>query len=820
VGNGDGSSYFLPEPGPGCTDCRPDQSSFNAQNLDSPRGKIFHINPDGTGVASNPHYGEGGASPSSWRSRVFTYGHRNPFRFSLKPGTNSTLYIGDVGGGDREEIDVAHGGENFGWPCYEGELSFQNVFAFNDPKCPQRGAPAYANLTGPIWSYNHFGGLGGNAVIGGVISTGTNYGAYSGSYFLGDNVARRLWTLKTDGNDVPVPGGLPSGPDDSFAQDIGQPTIFRNAPDGNVAYGDLFANRIYEIRYGCPDNNCPPVAQAAVTPIAGPPGTSFHFDASPSYDVEGSPLTYTWDFGDGQGGSGPVVDHSSTGHPRQNWTATVTVSDGAKSATASVAWSTLHAPPAVSITPDKPGLYTVGEPVTLTANAVGFNIADQPYAIGGADVRWDMIIHHCPPGSGGCHLHPSTPSPQPTGTQFSTVVPNHGDGDFYLEFKATATDADGLSTAASFILPMAGAPGFYTPVQPYRLFDTRAAATSPLGTGEPLKPGQTMAVDLSSQPGAPGGKTAVLLNVTTDQPQAAGYVKAFPCGGTEPYISTVNFDPGQTAANLAMVRLPADGKVCFTSFVPTHVIVDVSGWFAPGSSGSAYTTVDPYRVLDTRLTGQTLAPQREFRLSLAGQPGFPATATAALINLTATNTAAPGYVRAYPCGEEQDVSNVNYAAGQTVANLASVKVAGGGDICFKSYAQTDIVVDLAGWYAPGGGGQFAAAEPSRVFDTRSTPGLTKLAANQELPIQITGALVPPGATSVALNVTAAAPDAAGYVAVYPCGTSPFISNVNYRAAQVAAANLAVVKLPAAGRVCFKSFAPTDLVVDLAGWYIG
>ena len=93
---------------------------------------------------------------------------------------------------------------------------------------------------------------------------------------------------------------------------------------------------------------------------------------------------------------------------------------------------------------------------------------------------------------------------------------------------------------------------------------------------------------------------------------------------------------------------------------------------------------------------------QEFRFSLAGQAGFPADATAALINLTATNTAAPGYVRAYPCGEEQDVSNVNYAAGQTVANLASVKVAAGGDICFKSYAQTDIVVDLAGWYSPSG----------------------------------------------------------------------------------------------------------------------
>jgi hypothetical protein len=58
------------------------------------------------------------------------------------------------------------------------------------------------------------------------------------------------------------------------------------------------------------------------------------------------------------------------------------------------------------------------------------------------------------------------------------------------------------------------------------------------------------------------------------------------------------------------------------------------------------------------------------------------------------------------------------------------------------------------------------------------------------------------------------------VAAYPCGTAPLVSNVNYRAGQVAAANLAVVKLSADGRVCFTSFATADLVIDLAGWYVG
>ena len=76
----------------------------------------------------------------------------------------------------------------------------------------------------------------------------------------------------------------------------------------------------------------------------------------------------------------------------------------------------------------------------------------------------------------------------------------------------------------------------------------------------------------------------------------------------------MNFDPGQTAANLAMVMIPDSGQVCFTSFVPTHLIVDVAGWFSPTSQGigDGYVTVDPVRVLDTRQTR-----------AAGGRPGAP-----------------------------------------------------------------------------------------------------------------------------------------------------------------------------------------------------
>jgi len=358
-------------------------------------------------------------------------------------------------------------------------------------------------------------------------------------------------------------------------------------------------------------------------------------------------------------------------------------------------------------------------------------------------------------------------------------------------------------------------PGGFTAVSPYRLFDTRSSSVNPIGSNAPIEPGQVLALDLSAEPGKPAAANAVLLNVTATEPRAAGYVKAYPCA-SEPYISTVNFDPGQTAANLASVRLPPDGRVCFSSLVTTHLVVDVSGWYAADSTGSPYAPVDPVRVLDTRPTGPLPASQ-ELRLHLSD---LPADATAAVLNLTVTDPTAAGYVRAYPCGDEQEVSNVNYVAGQTVANLAAVKVAVGTDVCFRSYAPTQLVVDLAGWYGPGATAGFVPADPQRLFDTRSTPGFAPLTPGRELAVPMTVGAVPAGATAVVVNVTATNTAADGYIGVYPCGTAPLVSNVNYRAGQVAAANLAVVKLPADGRLCFTTFAPADLVVDLAGWYVG
>ncbi len=161
--------------------------------------------------------------------------------------------------------------------------------------------------------------------------------------------------------------------------------------------------------------------------------------------------------------------------------------------------------------------------------------------------------------------------------------------------------------------------GAFSPVTPYRLIDTRNDAERPPGASSPLPAGTELPVDLSTQPGIPPNASGVLINVTATNPAAAGYVRAYPCG-TDPYVSTVNVDVGQTAANLAMVKLPADDRVCFLSSVPTDLVVDVGGWYSPAGQGigSRYTPVDPVRVLDTR--DPTLAPGGRSRRA-AGRPG-------------------------------------------------------------------------------------------------------------------------------------------------------------------------------------------------------
>ncbi|MBJ6119118.1 PQQ-dependent sugar dehydrogenase [Pontibacter sp. BT310] len=110
-----------------------DVGAFRAQQIQSYNGKILRIDPaTGNGLPTNPFYDA--SKPNAVASKVWALGLRNPFRFTIKPGTGSAtspgiLYVGDVGWMDWEEISVVNkGGMNLGWPMFEGLMEQPSYF--------------------------------------------------------------------------------------------------------------------------------------------------------------------------------------------------------------------------------------------------------------------------------------------------------------------------------------------------------------------------------------------------------------------------------------------------------------------------------------------------------------------------------------------------------------------------------------------------------------------------------------------------------------------------------------------------------------------
>jgi glucose/arabinose dehydrogenase len=154
----------------------------NGQNRSTLLGAILRIDVDAEGDApygvppDNPFVDQADAAPEIWH-----YGLRNPWRFSFDRQTDA-LFIGDVGQGTWEEIDVAAAGEggiNFGWNLMEGPVCFS-------ARCDETG------LTVPVASYRHDNGC---TVVGGYVYRGASFPELAGRYLLVDYCSGNLWTL-------------------------------------------------------------------------------------------------------------------------------------------------------------------------------------------------------------------------------------------------------------------------------------------------------------------------------------------------------------------------------------------------------------------------------------------------------------------------------------------------------------------------------------------------------------------------------------------------------------------------------------------------
>ena len=369
----------------------------------------------------------------------------------------------------------------------------------------------------------------------------------------------------------------------------------------------------------------------------------------------------------------------------------------------------------------------------------------------------------------------------------------------------------GSATAgAAPLLPSA------TALSPTRVLDTRSGIGAARGR---LNPGAVIALAIPAAANA--GASAVLVNLTATDALAAGYVTAWPCNEAMPPTSVLNFTPSHAVPNLVAIKFPPAG-LCLASSAPVHLLGDVQGWFT-GTTDFQGTT--PSRLLDTRQTRNPLGAMVERRLRVTGIGGIPSTAAAAALNLTVVNPAQAGYVVAYPCGQSTDSSTVTFRAGETVANLTFVALAG-GDICLVSSVATDIIVDSFGW--TNSANELRVKSPARVIDTRQAAQwpYVALSAGNQLEVRIAGKSgVPNDASAALLTVTAVDGTAGGYVTAWPCDQTKPDSSVLNLWPGVLRSNLALLKLSLTnGSICVQSTtydgSPLHVIVDAVGWLTG
>lgn len=370
----------------------------------------------------------------------------------------------------------------------------------------------------------------------------------------------------------------------------------------------------------------------------------------------------------------------------------------------------------------------------------------------------------------------------------------------------------------------------YHPLAPQRILDTRPG--SGFGVDRQLGPGQRMTVQVSGAHGVPSGSTAAAVNVGVTNPNGApsGYLLLYPSDQAQPFASTINFTAGQTIANLTQVALSANGDVTvYNAAGSVDVFLDLNGYYGPSSGpgqGLYNPLPSPVRDLDTRTAvgghPGPLGPGGGFALKVDGVQGVPADAEAVALNLTEVDGDSPSYLAAWPDQTSwPGNSNLNFPAGRVLANRVIVQVGGNGSILIRNFAgHAHVLVDVAGWFSGGGGGDttgrlFTPQNPTRIFDTRSGLGGHPGRIGPGEFVQVTAPAAITGAIS--MNVAVLDGSTYGFLGVYPGPIAPNTSDINFQPGDVLP-NLAITRLDGGTFVIYNSAGAVDVFVDVNGGY--
>ncbi len=405
-------------------------------------GALLRVDPDtGAGLPGNPF----AASTDANQRRIAAFGFRNPFRFTVRPGTEE-LWIGDVGWGAWEEVNrVADpsdsGADNLGWPCYEG-AGRSGYDGINLDLCESLYTPGDTAVVAPYYAYDHNAKVvsgescptGSSAIAGLRFYNGGAFpNSYDGALFFADNSRDCIWAMLPGSNGLPNPATI-----QTFDAGAASPVALA-VHQGELFYANFDGGTIQRVRSTL---NQSPTAVATATPSGGPAPLTVQLSAAGSSDPDDAfaNLAFAWDAdGDGQFDDGNSVTLSRT-YQAGTHVATVRVTDpGGGSDTDSVTIQTDNTAPVAQInSPSAATSWAVDEQVSFSGAAT-----DAEQSLPASAFDWKLVINHCP---SNCHTHTEETFPDRTAGSF--FAPDH-EYPSTLTVELTVTDSGGLTDTES-----------------------------------------------------------------------------------------------------------------------------------------------------------------------------------------------------------------------------------------------------------------------------------------------------------------------------------------------------------------------------------